>query len=1111
MNTDQLPVREFLAGIGQTVQDCPVTIVVGETGSGKTTLVPAYLAFELGYRVAVTQPRRLAARNVATRVAQQNGTLLGELVGFETAEEHYISPRTQLVFRTDGLQLAYELTDRNDYDILVVDEVHEWNRNIETLVAWVKYQMAQGRKYRVVLMSATLEAERLSEYFGGAPIITVPGRLFPVETIVMEGTPAEIATHFATQGLDVLIFMPGKAEIDEVIQDLKATGMSGKAEILPLHGGLSPDEQNRVFRRYSKPRIIVSTNVAQTSITIDGIVVVVDPAKEKRIEVRDGVEGLYICEISQTDCKQREGRAGRTQPGKYVYCSDMKLSARPMFPTAEILRSRLDQLVLRLANIGLDATELEFFHQPERSALVEAKRALQRLGALDGEGKITEIGQAMSRLPVDVHYARMIVEAEKRGVTDEVLTIVACLQAGGIRGKGKKIDGQQFPPRWPELTSEKDSDLLADLDCYLAACGMGNKRMYDMDILVKKFREAKEIRARLARELGASLHPSKTNDRTEILKAVVAGMVDNLYRYYIGGGYWGASDSIFRKLDDKSVVARADWITAMPFDIETIVEREGMKFPITIHLVVSVTKVDPAWLTEVAPQLAKSEPRGFSFDTQLGEVVSIMSTVFNGHDIGRTSSPAYECPEATLTLAEALVEGLIDYPDKEHNESIRRLIAILHRRHSREVKSLTIEDLASIFAERLGTVYKVIDLSQVNLKLELADFVPAQFLDEVNSLEPETIIVDRIPCLVKYDVMAGSRVYATVQVPRDQLSQLVRLPLLPKADGLNRVEAVDGAGEVVAGSYSLGSLQRNIEESEKEARKQAEQQKLLDEIKQLQHQCDDLALQGRAVVNLRHIIAEARSKLRAAHRWWTTSSTGDVRPFIRQAENEIERLSGDAATVLLDDLMNGRIWHPDITHNQSVIERLNAYVIRSGGFIECLTDDQLRQHYQQCLGDTTYATEVGVLDLKLSLENFAPTEILEDLDLAPDSVELEGRKGSSSYAITYSYEEIDGERTAVGSISVPIAVYERNCAEVGRKAGFPALPHGIRLIITVTESKRTVARGEDGEQLQRQIKRHQRGKARGKSAPPATDELGLARRGPVIGDAPPPWYTGRAR
>jgi HrpA-like RNA helicase len=291
-----------------------------------------------------------------------------------------------------------------------------------------KRQIEAGADFKVVLMSATLEADKLAAFFNGAPVIEVPGRLFPVEVKTPSMRLIDDVAALVSAGRNVLVFQPGKQEITETCAALER--MEVNAEILPLHGELSPEEQAKCFRHYGRPKVVVSTNVAQTSVTIDDIDAVVDSGMERRIELVEGVEGLYLKPISLADSKQRKGRAGRTKPGIYIdHCG---ASNRPDFSVAEIMRKRLDQTVLRLAIAGFDMEELEFFHQPEKSEIHDARQTLIGLGCMKADGSVTKIGKFVNRLPVSVQYARMLVEAERLGVVDDVLTVAAIMEMGGI-------------------------------------------------------------------------------------------------------------------------------------------------------------------------------------------------------------------------------------------------------------------------------------------------------------------------------------------------------------------------------------------------------------------------------------------------------------------------------------------------------------------------------------------------------------------------------------------------------------------------------------------------------------------------------------------------------
>ncbi len=275
---NELPIAQYKEAILDTVANNQVTIIVAETGAGKSTQGPQYF-LEAGYRFVITQPRILAARSLAERVAGEFGCELGGLVGYRTARERKDSKDTKCLFCTDGLALVRELGGVEGYNLIILDEVHEWSINIETLVAWYKKALGTNPKLKLVLMSATIDAEKLSTYFGGAPIVKIPGRLFPVTEIRPSGKILEDdAIRLLKEGRNVLIFQPGKKEIGETIDLLRASGVN--AEVLPLHGELSPAEQALCFQTYGRPKCVVSTNVAQTSVTIPDIDAVVDPAPE---------------------------------------------------------------------------------------------------------------------------------------------------------------------------------------------------------------------------------------------------------------------------------------------------------------------------------------------------------------------------------------------------------------------------------------------------------------------------------------------------------------------------------------------------------------------------------------------------------------------------------------------------------------------------------------------------------------------------------------------------------------------------------------------------------------------------------------------------------------
>lgn len=653
MENNVLPIQAFEEQILESLKNSAVTIVTAETGAGKSTQIPQFLA-NAGYRVVVTQPRRLAARALAQRVAQEMGTRLGDRVGFRTAEERADSAATEVLFVTDGLQLVRELAGQGGTGrktVLILDEVHEWNLNIEVLVAWVKSRVATGDDLKVVIMSATLDAERLVSYYIGAPVISVPGRLFPVEKRVAAARDlvAEVVS-LAKQGRNVLVFQPGKREIEDCIFEI-SKNLGGTAVVLPLHGGLEPGEQQRCFAPppAGKVKVVVATNVAQTSVTIPDIDAVVDSGVERRVELVDGIEGLYLKSISQADCLQRAGRAGRTKPGVYVLCSETGMTERPSFPTAEVLRTRLDQMVLRLAVQGFDATKLEFFHQPNHETLVEARRALIALGAVDAGGTATKIGRRMSRFSVSCEFARMLIEAEHYGVVEQVATIAACLEAGDIRGRDDA---------WRALTQESRSDLLAIFDVYNAGKRVQGRpgeskadALRNRGLFVKNFFRAEEIRRKLLDATHTEVRSdsktfgSKEEERQAVLKACISGLVDHLYCCRHHGQYTDETN-VARQIDRVSAVKNCDatWIVGLPKDIEIPGKRGSM----ILKLISMASIVSPSMLIEVAPQLVK-RVGGLNpyFDASKDSVVSTTECRFDGQKILTEEVLDPEHPEAS--------------------------------------------------------------------------------------------------------------------------------------------------------------------------------------------------------------------------------------------------------------------------------------------------------------------------------------------------------------------------------------------------------------------------------------------------------------------------------
>ena len=483
----KLPVYQFKQKLLDAVASSQIVVVEGETGSGKTTQIPQFLV-EAGYAdqgstvIACTQPRRVAATSIAARVADEMdvelGTEVGYTIRFEDVSDYN---RTVLKFLTDGMLLREAMGDGllRRYSVIVLDEAHE--RTLATdvimgLLMEILPKRQKGSEYgelKIVVMSATLDAEKFQSYFNDAPLMKVPGRTFPVEifyTAKPERNYVEAAVRTTLQihqcegPGDILVFLTGEQEIEQACEEIRNSGAdisgkdSGELVVYPLYSSLTPAQQRKIFDRAPGPKVpggkpgrkvVVSTNIAETSLTIDGIVYVVDPgfSKQKVYNPRIRVESLLVSPISRASARQRAGRAGRTRPGKcfrlYTEQSFHEDLQETTYP--EILRSKLSNVILTLKKLGIDdLVHFDFMDPPAPETLMRALELLNYLGALDDEGELTELGYQMSDLPVDPQLAKLIISSPEYGCSEEILSIVACMSVPQIfmrpRENGKAAD-----------------------------------------------------------------------------------------------------------------------------------------------------------------------------------------------------------------------------------------------------------------------------------------------------------------------------------------------------------------------------------------------------------------------------------------------------------------------------------------------------------------------------------------------------------------------------------------------------------------------------------------------------------------------------------------------
>lgn len=586
----ELPIEKYRNKITEIIVDNSVVIVVGETGCGKTTQVPRYL-YEAGLatdgRIGVTEPRRIAAISAAEFVAGQIGCKLGEEVGFQIRFNESTTEGTKVKFMTDGILLQEAKSDPLflRYKVLIFDEAHERGIYTDFALGLVKRALAQRSDLKVVVMSATLEAGKFAKFFGEAPIISVEGRMYPVDERFMteqemrdaltllnpkrgqeiEALAAFMAQKIHQSGLpgDILIFMPGEAEIHRVMRHIEFLNLSG-LNVLAAYGNMNPDQQRRIFNHVIGRKVVVATNIAETSITIDGVVHVIDSGliKESCFNSKTGIGALKVVEHSKAGLEQRKGRAGRTQlgicwrlftkeeyeEGRWQYRRDWDEVGRPDYTKPEIQRSDLAGVVLRLAGIGIKNVEsFDYIDAPSFEMLHGAVKTLEAIGAITEDRNVTEVGEKILDLPLDPRIGRMILEAQKFGCVREISAIAAKLSVRDffVRPKDKEHEADAAKRQF----IDKRSDLLTALAVLDAYEGYGWDRRWASENFLnwKAIEEALSIRRqiedileRFGIELTSvgyhlpkdqySLTEEEKRQEEEIGKAVLAGFIENLAR-----------------------------------------------------------------------------------------------------------------------------------------------------------------------------------------------------------------------------------------------------------------------------------------------------------------------------------------------------------------------------------------------------------------------------------------------------------------------------------------------------------------------------------------------------------------------------------------------------
>lgn len=526
-----LPILQYEEKIVETVEQNPVVVVIGETGSGKSTQLSQIL-HRHGYTksgiIGVTQPRRVAAVSVARRVAQELGVRLGEEVGYAIRFEDRTSERTFIKYLTDGVLLREILSnpDLNLYSVIILDEAHERSLNTDILLGLVKRLVnLQASKLKILITSATLDGEKVSKFFSNCPTLNVPGKLYPVEILHSKERPTSylesalktaIDIHVREPEGDVLIFMTGQDDIEKLVSKLEDKirsldeGSCMDAVILPLHGSLPPEMQVRVFNPPPPNcrRFIVSTNIAETSLTVDGVVYVIDCGyvKQRQYNPSSGMYSLDVVQISKVQANQRAGRAGRTRPGKCyrLYPSTVYHDEFLDVTVPEIQRSSLAGSVLYLKSLDLsdiNVLKFDFLDPPSSESLEDALKQLYLIDAIDENGSITSIGRTMAELPLEPSLSRMLMEANEYGCLSQALTVAAMLSAETTllpgRSKSTEKKRKHTPLELPDGSGWGDHiQLLQIYECW-DECDYDVNWVKDNGLQVRGMMFVKDIRKQL--------------------------------------------------------------------------------------------------------------------------------------------------------------------------------------------------------------------------------------------------------------------------------------------------------------------------------------------------------------------------------------------------------------------------------------------------------------------------------------------------------------------------------------------------------------------------------------------------------------------------------------
>ncbi len=770
----ELPVVEHREEILAAIRKHPVVVVVSETGSGKTTQLPKMVAEALGVdggRIGCTQPRRIAAASVSKRVAEELKVPLGDYVGYQVRFEDRTSRETRIKFMTDGILLAETQGDRDlrQYEALILDEAHERSLNIDFLLGYVKRLLDRRKDLKLVISSATLDAGSFSEFFTMdgmvAPVIEAPGRMFPVAEFFLppfddEDLPQHVARAVDYLGEvepngDVLVFLPGEREIRECADVLDGRQYRG-TEVLPLFARLGLGDQQRVFNPGNKRRLILATNVAETSLTIPRIACVIDSgiARVSRWSPGKGVQRLQIEPVSQASARQRKGRCGRVRDGVCVRLyEEIELTDRPEFTDPEIRRSSLAGVILRMKSLGLpEIDEFPFLDPPAPKAVSEGYRTLREVGALDKDKQLTESGRQIARLPVDPRLGRMLIEARKEGCLAEVLPIVAALESNDPRERpAEKIrEADAAHARW----KDGDSDFVSILRMWNDLARFRDERGRWKRNALRKYCGGAFLNARRAMEW-ANVRDELADLLEREWKLKIGDIKDGisspagystLHKALLSGvprqfGLWDRESKSYRAANGGFfAVFPGSGLFALPKRFEWVMAMELVE---TTRLWARrVARIEPEWVEQVAPHLCKSKYGEAHWDEDQGAVYGKETVICGGLPVIAGRRIHYGRVDAKAARNIFLREGIVGGGIRkrclflEHINEMRGEIEAIEQKLRRPGGLWSDEAVIRFFEDRIpdeintaAAFHKWLAKNEDSLMLAVADVVDEDFDD----------------------------------------------------------------------------------------------------------------------------------------------------------------------------------------------------------------------------------------------------------------------------------------------------------------------------------------------------------------------------------------------